>query len=233
LLFDLAKNIISQFRFDDETYFYEKEKFFGISNNRADSILFHFLETERNQTDGYSPSYFEVAFGRREKKGSDKRLGAENPLQFDGINLVGKIDRVELKNNFISIVDYKTGAKKVTSTNIHRGLDLQLPVYMHIAEELLGPGFLPGKIFIYSLKFNEKDFGKNEINLSRKKNLTDTEKSALLTETVEESLSKLKEYFHGITSAEFNPSILDDRETLVCNYCNFKNICRVDIRESK
>ena len=233
LLFDLAENIISQFRFDDETYFYEKEKFFGVSNNRTDSILFHFLETERNQTDGYSPSYFEVAFGRKEKKGSDKRLGTENPISFDGINLVGKIDRIELKNNFISIVDYKTGAKKITSKNINRGIDLQLPVYMYIAEELLGPGFEPGKMFIYSLKFNEKIFGKNEVKITRSSKFSESEKSELLKQIVDDSLAKLKEYFNGIISAEFNPSNLEDREKLVCNYCNFKNICRIETIEKQ
>ena len=233
LLFDLANNIISQFRFDDETYFYEKEKFFGISDNRADSILYHFLETEREQSDGYYPAYFEVAFGRKEKTGTDKRLSIEDPISFEGINLVGKIDRIELNKNFISIVDYKSGAKKVSSKNIERGIDLQLPVYMYVARELLGPGFAPGKMSIYSLKFNENYFGKNEVKMTRSKKLTETEKSELLEKVVEESLLKLKEYFNQITSAMFNPSKLEDRETLVCSYCNFKNICRVEIRETK
>ncbi len=235
LLFDLAEALIQTYRFEDESYFYEKEKFFGIAGKRKDSILYHFLEEERNSSDGFIPQYFEVSFGTADKAQPDRRLSIPVPILYNGIKLIGKIDRIELNKNFISIVDYKTGASKVENKNLEEGIDLQLPVYMFAAEELLGPGFEPGKMNIYSLKFNDKAFGKKEIysGTKGKKKLSPEAKSERLKNLIETSLTKIEGYYNNIVSGRFEPSLLNEREKLVCNYCELRTICRVDERENE
>ncbi len=234
LLFDLAEKILRKFRFDDESYFYEKEKFFGINGKREDSILYHFLTEERISSDGFIPRFFEVSFGSAEKEKSDKHLSRTEPVLFNGINLTGKIDRIDLKENYISIVDYKTGASKVSAKNLDNGIDLQLPVYMFAARELLGPGYEPGKMNIYSLKFNSVAFGKKEVYSGKKgkKELSQEDKSSRLSDLVNFSLKKIEEYYSNIIAGRFEPSLLNDRETLVCGYCEFKSICRVEERDA-
>ncbi len=232
VLFQLSAELIDRFNFDDSSYFYEKEKIFGIAGNRKDSILYNFLKNERESNDGFIPSYFEVPFGMNIKENSDKRLVSSEPITIGEIKISGKIDRIDLNKNLVSIVDYKTGAPKVTNTNLEKGIDLQLPVYMFAALEMLGPGFEPAKMNIYSLKFNSEKFGKKEF-LKPNKNITNDEQSKQLLELLDLTTRKIKEYFSEMLQGKFYPSRLNDREKLVCAYCDFRSVCRVDERETE
>ena len=83
----------------------------------------------------FTPSYFELNINKK---------GDIEPLCFelsDGtrVNLIGKIDRVDImkradedgtENVYIRIVDYKTGSKEFSVSDIKSGLNLQLLIYL-------------------------------------------------------------------------------------------------------
>lgn len=59
------------------------------------------------------------------------------PVYVDGENyLRGRIDRIDKYENYIRIIDYKTGSKTFKIVNILNGLDLQLLVYMMSSKEI-------------------------------------------------------------------------------------------------
>ncbi len=210
--------------------FYEEEIIFGIKGKREHSILYKFLETERNSTDNFLPKYFETNFGVVDVE-QDKSLSTSEPLMLDDIKLRGKIDRIDLDktNNTFEVIDYKTGNKKVTTAEITEGLSLQLPIYVWAAKTLLmnnlNTNYEPEAMSIYSLKYFEKTFGKNPVSLSRKKEFDKTE---LINEYVDIALSHVKDSVENIRRGNFPITKFIDNNEKVCRYCNYKTICRID-----
>ncbi len=231
IIFAIAKQKIEDAGFSSPISFFEKEKIFGLNGDRKKSILYKFLEEER-ENNSNKPAFFEVSFGRFVNDENDELLSTENPLKIDNVLLRGKIDRVDLNetDNAVSIIDYKLSGKKIPVNDLHRGLQLQLPVYLFAMQKLLmqyvGKQYEPLGMEIYSLKYSQNEFGKKTINLIRRKHTVE--------ETIEENkklvndvLSFIKEYVGAIAAGEFNLSIHEDREKLVCKYCDLKKVCRV------
>jgi ATP-dependent helicase/nuclease subunit B len=225
-IFKIAEDHIENSPFHSPLSFYDKEKILGINGNRRESILYKVLENERNNKSGDIPKYFEVAFGKIRKIGVDDKLSREEPVKIGDVKIRGKIDRIELndENNSFNIVDYKLSGKKPTFQELWDGLSLQLPVYLEAARELLGNSYEPGKMNIYSLKYNDSDFGKREVRVSRSKNVNLSE---LNSELIKEVEKKVNQYKQGIEEGKFNLTQLDDAENKVCRYCSFQSICRV------
>ena len=72
------------------------------------------------------------------------------PVYVDNENYIrGRIDRIDRANDFIRIIDYKTGNKVFKLVNVLNGLDLQLLVYMMSADisnkqiKTLGSFYMP------------------------------------------------------------------------------------------
>ena len=80
----------------------------------------------------FTPKFFELAIG----KGSSPMLPAHEILLKDGskILLSGVVDRVDVfkRGNevYIKIVDYKTGSKKFSVSDIEKGLNTQMLLYL-------------------------------------------------------------------------------------------------------
>ena len=109
-----------------------------MNGKRKHSILYQFLLTERNNISERIPKYFEANFGVEDIE-QDSSISVTEPLLLDDIQLRGKIDRIDINkidNNF-EVIDYKTGSKKVSKSEIEEGLSLQLPIYVWAAKELL------------------------------------------------------------------------------------------------
>lgn len=62
--------------------------------------------------------------------GYDKENGLPGVYVDDENYLRGRIDRIDIAENYLRIIDYKTGKKVFKIVNILNGLDLQLLVYM-------------------------------------------------------------------------------------------------------
>ena len=232
LLFTLAEKRFSEIQTGSVYLFYEKEKLLGINNINENSLLYKFLLEERNSEDGFIPEYFELSFGDI----SDDRVQSSE-FKIDDVSLRGKIDRVDINESrdAIKIVDYKLGGTKPSVSDLQRGLSLQLPLYLFAAKELINAqqqkSLQPFGTEIYSLKYSSKDFGKKLIggrNVRDKETDEFYEKRKYESEQmIETCLESIKKYVSAISNGVFHLSDLEDREKKVCNYCNFKAICRI------
>ena len=72
----------------------------------------------------------------------------------------------------------------------------------------------------------EEKFGRQPIKLSRKKT-TAEEDEELNEELIKICLESVEKYVAAIQDGKFHLSMLEDRETKVCQYCNFRAICRI------
>ncbi len=231
LLFKIARDKIDKLKLNSSLTFYEKEKILGIDDDKRNSILYKFLVEERNSTDGFIPEFFELAFGKVDKLTGDNSLSGEE-FEIGDVKVRGKIDRVDIneKDGFIKIVDYKLSGNRPTQNDLRSGLSLQLPLYLYAAKELiksqLNKNYEPFGAEIYSLKFNQKDFGSKPVGIGRAKN--DKDKMVhLAEEMINICIESISKYVEEISSGKFNLSQLEDRENKVCKYCNFRSICRI------
>ncbi len=224
IILQIAKNNVEKSIFKSPVNFYEKEKILGIDGNFEQSILFQFLKKERESKD-FIPQFFEVAFGKVKKDGSDEELYSEQPVYIDGIKLRGKIDRIEIndQSKSFNVVDYKLSGKKPTQYEIADGISLQLPFYLFATQELLlrtlKENYSPNDMIIYSLKFKSDKFGKMKVALPKGKNIN---------EVINDSINHIKNYVLAISNAEFHLSKVKKREEIACKNCNYFSICRID-----
>ncbi len=229
IIFFIAEKELEKTAFKSPLTFYEKEKITGINGNKNESILNRFLEKERDDQSGFIPKHFEVSFGKLKDDGSDKFLSDKEPVQVNGIRLRGKIDRLEIseRESAFNIVDYKLSGKKPTFKELKEGISLQLPVYLFAAAELLkkkyGKKYFPNEMIIYSLKYTLNEFGKSVVYLGRGKE----EEIKTIEQLIENTMNKIKYYVEQISLGKFGLSPHENREQLICRYCQFKPICRV------
>lgn len=232
-IFEIAEEIYSQYGSQSISKFAAREKIFGMNGDYRDSILYKFLETERNEENGFVPSHFEVSFGGKTPGKNDELLSSENPLEVNDVKIRGKIDRIDLneQKQEYSIVDYKLGLNKPTQQDLESGIALQIPIYMYATSKLLNERknakFEPHFPYIYSLKYDPDSFGKTVVKVSRKK-LSDNEVYEMNYKLIETANEKIKEYVNSITSGRFNITQLENYKEKACKYCNFKTVCRVD-----
>ncbi len=232
-LFDIAEANFENLNFSSPMTFFEREKIFGLNGNSEESILYKFLECERNQDKNSMPSYFEVAFGSIKRSGSDEELSIYNSLKFGAVNLRGKIDRIDIDDNnkLLTIIDYKLGGKKPSIKDLEEGISLQLPVYLYAANEILADklevNLRPFGMVIFSLKFQEGKFGRQNITIAGRKKVNTERKVELNKNLIKNSSDKINGYVKDISLGKFNLSTLEDRENKACRYCKFHSICRV------
>ncbi|HEY7751639.1 MAG TPA: PD-(D/E)XK nuclease family protein, partial [Ignavibacteriaceae bacterium] len=235
MLFNIADGKFEELQLVSSLSFFEKEKILGINNDRKNSILHKFLEYERQNIDGFIPEYFEFAFGKIK---SENDIESRSPeFKAGKVKVRGKIDRIEIKkeNELLKVVDYKTGGRKPSVNDIKDGLSLQLPLYLFAAKELINAqlekDFKPSGMEIYSLKFSEKDFGKNTVGITQRGKIDEASKIAKGIETSQElikvCIDSINRYVDLISRGIFHLSKLEDRENKVCRFCNFRSICRI------
>ena len=227
-LFQIAEEELKEINFNSDSSFYEIEKLFGLAGDPEKGILYKYILQEREESE-FSPRYFEVTFGRQKGSLSDNELGCEDALEINGVKMQGKIDRIEISDDkqHFNIVDYKTGSKIVKKSEIEEGLALQFPVYLQAAGQLLKEKFdkevSPMHMFIYSLKYQNKYFGKNMVRISNKK-VYDYE--SINEELIEITGEHIRKYVNMIGEGKFNISELVNRKEKVCSYCGYAAICR-------
>lgn len=232
LLFDIARQNISQANFKSFFSFYDQEKILGINGIEQNSILYQFLLQERNSGTGFVPMFFETAFGELEK--DDSKQNQQIKIKTGNTFLRGKIDRIDIneKDGVFSIVDYKLGGKKPKTDELTLGLSLQIPLYMLAAAELiksqLNKDMKPQHGYIYSLKFSEKEFGKKIVSLLKAADKkSDEELINSNIEMIKICIEAIDKYTLLISEGKFNLSTLVDRENKICGFCNFRSVCRI------
>jgi len=227
LLFNIAEDKVNKIKFASPSSFFEREKIFGIDGKKENSILYQFLLTERISSEGFIPEYFEYEFGSF----ADQTSNAD--FELDGIKVRGKVDRIDI--NFVEktfkVIDYKLGGKKPSRDDLLSGISLQLPLYMYASkifiEAELNRKYQPLAAEIYSLKLTSKDFGRKSISTETKRNMNDEERILMNENIINIAADSITKYVKQIADGDFRLSQLEDRDSKICNYCEFKSICRI------
>ncbi len=232
LLFNIAAESIEKAGFNSPLNFFEKEKILGINGEKNNSILYKFLTAEIENKDGFVPEYFETGFGNLSGNESDAII-----LKAGSAELNGKIDRIDIKSeeNKFKVVDYKLSGKKPSLADMEKGLSLQLPLYLYAAGEIiksrLDKDFLPAAAEIYSLKYDKDNFGKKIATYWSRKKIGDKEKEDeavdLNLNLINSCLNAIEKYVEEISGGRFNLTSLPNREKIVCGYCDFRPVCRI------
>ncbi|HKB86292.1 MAG TPA: PD-(D/E)XK nuclease family protein [Ignavibacteriaceae bacterium] len=230
LLFSIADAKVKEVNLNSPLSFFEREKIFGIEGRRKNSILYNFLKSERENAGGYVPELFETGFGQVKKDPGQKVLLEE--LKAGEIKVRGKIDRIDLnkEEKTFKVFDYKTGKSRLKKQDMFDGLQLQLPLYLYAAKEIikaeLNEDYDPAGALIYSLKYKSADFGRKEISFG--KNAGDEEITSQYYELIKICLEAINRYVEGISRGDFRLSQIDQREEKACRYCGFRSICRIE-----
>lgn len=229
MIFYIAEQKLDKLRLNSSLIFFEREKILGIGGNRKKSILYKFLEEERNNTEGYKPEYFEMSFGKFKNQKDDE----VDEMLIGDVKVRGKIDRVDVKSdeNTYKVIDYKLSGRRPAKKELEMGLSLQLPLYLYASKKMieaeLKKEFIPAAAIIYSLKLSNKDFGERKIHISSSRNPKEDELIKSNEELIKICNEFIPAYVDKIVHGKFNLSILEDRENKVCRFCDFKSICRI------
>lgn len=143
---DIAPRLQSEILFSSERYQYMTRKLKGIVGRTAGILGRHAKRSE------FEPVALELGFGPGQSL---------QPLKFEldsGVlmELVGRIDRVDAatlgERELLRVIDYKSGAKSLSLTEVYYGLSLQLLAYLDVvisqAEEWRGkPGLPAGALY--------------------------------------------------------------------------------------
>lgn len=229
LIFSIAEKKLDKLRLSSTLVFYEREKILGIAGDKKKSILYKFLEEERNSSDGFIPQYFEMGFGQF-KNSKDKDA---DEFLIGNVKVRGKIDRVDIDdaNETYKVFDYKLSGKRPTKKELETGISLQLPLYLYASKILIeaemNKEFNPAAAVIYSLKLSNKDFGGKNIHISSSRSPGEEELLQSNKELINICNEFIPAYVKNIVNGKFNLSTLEDRENKVCRFCDFKSICRI------
>ncbi len=144
---DMVKDEIYQSRFQ---YLYLIQKLKRVSK-RAITIL-----TEQLQKGAFIPQAFELSFSDTQKGVPPILIELSNG---EKLMIRGVVDRIDILENegksYVKIIDYKSGSKELTFSDIYNGLQMQLLVYMDAC--LREPDFFrkealfPAGIFYYHI----------------------------------------------------------------------------------
>lgn len=175
-------------------------------------------------------------------------------MEFNGLKIHGKIDRVDAWQNFIVIYDYKTGKSEFSFKDVFYGNKIQSILYLSILENVenvtgVGAFYIPIKSkFVdddYEDKFNGTFLNQQDIINALDCEISQNQKSdifkikfkadgSLYSYSEKYALSpleieNLKKYvlavFEGAITEICDGNILPCPTSDACTYCKYKTIC--------
>ncbi|MBR4124486.1 MAG: PD-(D/E)XK nuclease family protein [Clostridia bacterium] len=168
----------------------------------------------------------------------------------NGLSLTGFVDRVDQFNDYVSIIDYKTGSQKFNFEEIYFGIKLQLIAYSKIISQILKKqtancAYMPVKNKFYDLGDSEFKSYKLDgiclddgVKVHLDKNLLSQSKSEIIDISQNHCLSnkELKDIFDysfavidkaidEIMSGYIVPKPYSSAQKNSCKYCKYKSVC--------
>ena len=250
-LTQIATDALNAYDADNLFWEIEMENIVGGKDKRG--ILPRFLGQEREREFQVAPRYFEVEFGHGNSSiARNSILSSSEPVKVGGVNLSGRIDRVEIGDGIFTIGDYKTSANVPKIRAIQEGRSLQLPIYLVVVRQLLkelifedmqaagGIYYILGEngkaeLGIGDRNYNGIAFGaspnnhqllpKNP-NSKRRREAPDFDsEEQTMQSVIEQSIRYVSGYMSSISNGKFPLTPHDPK--LVCRHCDFKRICRI------
>lgn len=267
-----------------------KEKVIELSNEELDNLTDRYIEEYLNNVTGFqhirdarfdfliiriSRSLKEVVRHIAEdfRQSDFKPVACEFKIGYNGdvklefpydggkIGINGSIDRVDMYNNYIRIVDYKTGSKKFKLPDIIYGLNMQMLIYLYaLIRGQQKPDSDAAAILYMPASRDIKDEGLSmngliqadaSLNSAMEKNNNGEFVPKLLYTQKGEISKKSNSYIDAkdfseifnhiekimrktgnlISNGDISVSPINGRESDACKYCDFKAICNIDEAE--
>jgi ATP-dependent helicase/DNAse subunit B len=173
-------------------------------------------------------------------------------MNVGGVDLAGKIDRVEIGDGIFTIGDYKTGTRMPKIRAIREGRSLQLPIYLVVVQKLLKKLILEDFQAVGGIYYILRENGKAELGIGDRqyngiafkahsnnhqllpKNSNpklhqvspdfDYEEETIQS-VIDRSVMYVSDYVSSISNGQFPLTPHDPKD--VCAYCDFKRICRI------
>jgi ATP-dependent helicase/DNAse subunit B len=186
---------------------------------RAAKILARHLRLHLHDGD-WVPSYFEVSFGRVKERSEDPCNRADPVLLATDngpIRLAGKIDRIDIHDGCVRIIDYKTSVR-VGHRDIEDGVSVQLLLYALAVEEHLLPGRECAQAVLLEIGGEDSRECLNRDGKARGNRLNWREREQMLRRRV-------SEYVTGIQGGHFPPRPYQGKP---CEYCAMRRACRYE-----
>ena len=248
-LLQIAKGVLDVDAQDNLFWEVEMESIIGGRGKRG--ILPRFLDQERERQLNVEPRYFDVGFGHGNSSApKDSTLSAREPVTLGGVNLNGKIDRVEIGDGIFTICDYTTSARVPKIRAIREGRGLQLPIYLAVVEQLMSKLTLEDAHAVGGTYYILRENGKAELGIgdrdyngiafkahsnnhqllprssnSKHEQTSPNHDEETIQSVIDRSVLYVSEYVASISHGQFPLTSHDPKE--VCRYCEFKRICRI------
>jgi ATP-dependent helicase/nuclease subunit B len=177
----------------------------------------HALEEKKSQVGEWRPEHFELAFGKRTGESADP-LSVEDSFVLDTslgpIHFAGRIDRVDVGENGVRIIDYKSSASAVpAAADIKDGASMQLSIYAWAIEQHLLQGQVCEEAHFVPIG---KGARREALGKQKKKDESEARR--------ENTLAAISASITGIRNAQFPPL----RHGKNCFGCGAAHVCRYE-----
>ena len=226
---DKAKELIVKIAFEKANEFEINHPLWRVEVDELVENMRKFIDLEANSI-GYKPKYFEVAFGP--KVGSrakvDVNLSTDKPIQVGKVKIQGKIDRIDVNGNKFLIYDYKTGRYVPTLDDLDRGIHLQIPIYIKVAEEIF-----KDKGYEMESVGGVNYIVRGDVRIGRVLQKGEEKKGKKILDEeeyrkkLESAVDKVNNYVDGIVNGKFGLTSHDDKISKICWGCPFIEVCRI------
>ncbi len=191
-----------------------------IASKEITEKISQLVSEEAELSDGWQPAHFEIAFGGK----TGRRVELETTL--GTVSLSGKIDRIDLRDDEIRVVDYKYSKGTTYSRieeKISKGILNQVPIYALAAASIIGDSSSTARVHGGYI-FLEAD---NPDHKYRFTEITPGSASfAAWKRSLELLLSSLgKGLYPPLPDSSFT---MDGSRESYCSNCDFRELCRVN-----
>ena len=229
---DKAKELIVKIALEKASEFEINHPLWEVEVDELVENMKKFIDLEASSIEyrEYKPIYFEVAFGPKigSRAEVDVNLSTDKPIQIGRVKIQGKIDRIDVKGNKFLIYDYKTGRYVPTLDDLDRGIHLQIPIYIKVAEEIFKDrGYeMEGVGGVNYIVRGDVRIGRvlQKGEGRRSKKILDEEE---YKKKIDLAVEKVNVYVDGIVNGKFGLTSHDDKISKICWGCPFIEICRI------
>jgi len=229
---DKAKELIVEIALEKASEFEINHPLWEVEVDELVENMKKFIDLEASSIEyrEYKPIYFEVAFGPKigSRAEVDVNLSTDKPIQIGRVKIQGKIDRIDVKGNKFLIYDYKTGRYVPTLDDLDRGIHLQIPIYIKVAEEIFKDrGYeMEGVGGVNYIVRGDVRIGRvlQKGEGRRSKKILDEEE---YKKKIDLAVEKVNVYVDGIVNGKFGLTSHDDKISKICWGCPFIEICRI------